>query len=168
MTIDVHIGLLRLISSPRSSNALYFHPVKTEKYVATRSRLAVDTGNAYQILKMKNAGHVGDVQEEQNFVMGDVFLEDACLLHVQDLRIVRMVAAHVHNLQWKQRRENARAAAILEISNASARAALNNNLLLKMQLHVWTCPVHSAGSVPEQYLKILGFVHEIKSVVHWK
>ena len=164
----MHIGLLRLISTPRSSNALYFHPVKTEKYVATRSRLAVDTGNASQILKMKNAGPAGDVHRGQDFVMEDVFLEDACLLHVQDLRIVRMVAAHVHSLQWKQRREIARAAAILPISNASARTALINNLLLKMQLHVWTCPVHSAGSVPEQYLKILGFVHKIKSVVPWK
>ena len=76
---------------------------------------------------MKNAGHVGDVQEEQSFVMGDVFLEDACLLHVQDLRIVRTVAAHVHNLQWKQRKEIARPAASLEISNASARIALSNN-----------------------------------------
>ena len=117
---------------------------------------------------MKNAGHVQDVKELQNFVMEDVFLEDACLPHVRGPRIVRTVAAHVHNLQWKQRRENARAAAILEISNASARAALNNNLLLKMQLHVWTCPEHSAGSVPEQYLKILGFVHKIKSVVPWQ
>ena len=117
---------------------------------------------------MKNAGHVQDVKERQNFVMEDVCLEDASLPHVRGPRIVRTVAAHVHNLQWKQRRENARAAAILEISNASARAALSNNLLFKMQLHVWICPVHSAGSVLEQYLKILGFVHEIKSVVHWK
>ena len=117
---------------------------------------------------MKNAGPAGDVHRGQDFVMEDVFLEDACLLHVQDLHIVRTEAAHVHNLQWKQRRENARAAAILEISNASARAALNNNLLFKMQLHVWTCPVHSAGSVLEQYLKILGFVHKIKSVVPWQ
>ena len=162
----MHIGLLRLISTPRSSNALYFHPAKTEKYVAIRSRLAVDTGNAYQILKMKNAGHVGDVQVGLNFVMEDVGMEDACLPHVRGRHIVRMVAAHVHSLQWKQRRKIARAAAaILVISNINARAALSNNLLLKMQLHVWTCPVHSAGSVPEQYLKILGFVHKIKSVV---
>ena len=165
----MHIGLLRLISTPRSSNALYFHPVKTEKYVATRSRLAVDTGNAYQILKMKNAGHVQDVKERQNFVMEDVCLEDASLPHVRGPRIVRTVAAHVHSLQWKQRRKIARAAAaILVISNINARAALSNSLLLKMLLHVWTCPVHNAGSVLEQYLKILGFVHKIKSVVHWK
>ena len=128
----------------------------------------MDTGNASQILKLKNAGPAEDVHRGQDFVMEDVFLEDACLLHVQDLHIVRTEAALVHNLRWKQRREIARAAAILPISNASARAALNNNLLLKMQLHVWTCPVHSAGSVPEQYLKILGFVHKIKSVVPWK
>ena len=145
----MHIGLLRLISTPRSSNALYFHPVKTEKYVATRSRLAVDTGNAYQILKMKNAGHVQDVKERQNFVMEDVCLEDASLPHVRGPRIVRTVAAHVHNLQWKQRKENVRAAAILKISNASARAALSNNLLFKMQLHVRICPVHNVGSVLE-------------------
>ena len=117
---------------------------------------------------MKNAGHVGDVHRGQDFVMEDVFLEDACLLHVRGRRIVRMVAAHVHSLQWKQRKEIARPAAILEISNASARAALSNNLLFKMQLHVWICPVHSAGSVLEQYLKILGFVHKIKSVVPWQ
>ena len=117
---------------------------------------------------MKNEGPAGDVHKGQDFVMEDVGMEDAYLPHVRGRRIVRTVAAHVHNLQWKQRKEIARPAASLEISNASARAALNNNLLLKMQLHVWTCPVHSAGSVPEQYLKILGFVHEIKSVVHWK
>ena len=118
---------------------------------------------------MKNAGHVGDVHRGQDFVMEDVFLEDACLPHVRGRRIVRTVAAHVHNLQWKQQRKIARAAAaILVISNINARAALSNNLLLKMQLHVPTCPVHSAGSVPEQYLKILGFVHKIKSVVPWQ
>ena len=117
---------------------------------------------------MKNAGPAGDVQEGQDFVMEGVGMEDACLLHVQDLHIVRTEAALVHNLQWKQRRKIARAAAILPISNASARAALSNNLLLKMQLHVRTCPVHSAGSVLEQYLKILGFVHKIKSVVPWQ
>ena len=88
-------------------------------------------------------------------------MEDACLPHVRGRHIARMVAAHVHSLQWKLQRKIARTAAILEIS----RAALCNNLLLIMQLHVWTCPVHSAGSVLEQYLKILGFVHKIKSVV---
>ena len=117
--------------------------------MAIHSRQAVDTGNAYQILKMKNAGPAGDVQEEQNFVMEDVGMEDACLPHVQGRRIVRTVAAHVHSLQWKLRRKIARPAA-MEISNANARAALSNNLLFKMQLHVWTCPVHSAGSVQEQ------------------
>ena len=137
--------------------------------MAIHSRQAVDTGNAYQILKMKNAGPAGDVQEEQNFVMEDVGMEDACLPHVQGRRIVRTVAAHVHNLQWKQRRKIARAAAaILVISNINARAALSNNLLLKMQQHVWPCPVLSVGSVQEQYLKIWGFVHKIKSVVPWK
>ena len=168
MIIDVHIGLLRPILSRSSTNALSFRPAKTEKYVAIRSRLAVDIENAYQILKMKNAGHVGDVQVGLNFVMEDVGMEDACLPHVRGRHIVRMVEAHVHNLQWKLRREIARAAAIQEISNASARAALSNSLLFKMQLHVLTCPVHSAGSVPEQYLKILGFVHKIKSVVPWQ
>ena len=164
MIIDVHIGLLRPILSRSSTNALSFRPAKTEKYVAIRSRLAVDIENAYQILKMKNAGHVGDVQVGLNFVMEDVGMEDACLPHVRGRHIARMVAAHVHSLQWKLQRKIARTAAILEIS----RAALSNNLLLIMQLHVWTCPVHSAGSVPEQYLKILGFVHKIKSVVPWK
>ena len=118
---------------------------------------------------MKNEGPAGDVHKGQDFVMEDVGMEDAYLPHVRGRRIVRTVAAHVHNLQWKLRRKIARAvAAILVISNINARAALSNNLLLKMQLHVWTCPVHSAGSVPEQYLKILGFVHKIKSVVPWQ
>ena len=118
---------------------------------------------------MKNEGPAGDVHKGQDFVMEGAGMEDAYLPHVRGRRIVRTVAAHVHNLQWKLRRKITRAvAAILVISNINARAALSNNLLLKMQLHVPTCPVHSAGSVPEQYLKILGFVHKIKSVVPWQ
>ena len=168
--MDVLTGRLYQISKLKSSTALCFLPVRSERCTPTPPRRAAATDPASLKKKTRNVAdvnrHVGAVLPSAT--AGAIILAGHVTLPlVRGLLTGKTVGTHAHNWPWSPSMALVLKAAItkkLILKLPTAKTVLKKPWPIWMQLPAWVCPDPPAGDVLHKSLKTWVNVQKLEAI----